>query len=266
MNKTDVENYEFISFTEGSEKTSKVVDYKIKDLNENVVGKRENLQKIIKLERSLASQNDFKFSEIVEKHRGLKKQKEEEEQASFNRHVNTRVHELKEKAFGQGLEQGQKQGEDKAYGEFKTKTDEFSHTLEEIILKVRNTEGKILSDQKKNVYELIRGMAKWVILRELKDDGKYLDRLLEKLIYELNTRSNIIVQVNEKTFESMDSVIESVQKKIGKLDNVRVEIIPELEDDAIVLETENGILDASMTEQFSSLDEIFNSLDILNEQ
>ena len=74
------------------------------------------------------------------------------------------------------------------------------------------------------------------------------------------------MQVNEKTFESMDSVIESVQKKIGKLDNVRVEIIPELEDDAIVLETENGILDASMTEQFSSLDEIFNSLDILNEQ
>ena len=266
MNRDEIQKYKFNNFMISENKSEdEIYDYEIKDLSKDVVGKKENVQKIIKLERVLAQKSDFKFSEIVQKHRGIKEQEKQEEQETIKVKVDERLSQVRGEAFNEGIQKGAREGQDKAYTEFKTKVDAFTEKLEQMILDVRNTEEKILSNQKKNVYELIRGMVKWVILRELKDDGKYLDRLLEKLIYELNTRSNIIVQVNEKTFETMDIVLESVQKKIGSLDNVRVEIIPELEDQAIVLETENGILDASLEEQFLSLDRIFDGLDVLNE-
>src|SRR5690606_28972709 len=122
------------------------------------------------------------------------------------------------------------------------------------------TQEEILLAQKKEMYHLLRNLSKWIILRELKDDGQYVERLLEKLLYETQSRNNLLIQVNSQDFAQMEDVLAHLQAKLGELKNVRVEIDPHVLTRGIVVESENGIINATMEEQFKSLDKLFDEV------
>src|SRR5690606_38272934 len=92
------------------------------------------------------------------------------------------------------------------------------------------------------------------------DNKDYITRLLEKLILEINTRSNLVIRVNESSFENITDIIGIVENKLGVLTNVRVEKHLDMDKPGIILESENGIIEGSIEAQFSSLDRIFESV------
>src|SRR5690606_32975198 len=98
-------------------------------------------------------------------------------------------------------------------------------------------------------------LVKWLTLKEI-DDQDYLARLLEKLILEMNLKNNLVIRINKSSFNNSEDILQMVEQKLGKLTNTRVEAHLDLEHPGIVLECENGIVDASLNAQFSSLDKI----------
>ena len=123
---------------------------------------------------------------------------------------------------------------------------------------VLQTQEEIINQQKSEIYLLLKNLAKWIVLRELKDDGQYISRLLERLVQEMQVKSNLLIKVNKKSFEGMEEVLETVQDNLGKLNNVRVEVDYDVSENGLIVEADNGIIDGTLEEQFKKLDELFS--------
>ena len=103
---------------------------------------------------------------------------------------------------------------------------------------------------------MVQNLTKWIVLKEV-DEKYYLSRLLEKLIYEINSKANLVIRVNESSFGHMPEVIKILERKLGVLANIRIEVDPELEGHGIILESENAVVDGSLEAQMKSLDKLF---------
>ena len=118
---------------------------------------------------------------------------------------------------------------------------------------------RILLESQEDAYNIIKNLSKWIVLKEV-DEKYYLSRLLEKLVHEVNRKNNLVLHVNESAFGYMPEIIKLVERKVGKLQNTRVEVDLDQTENGIVLETENCIIDGSIQAQFKAIDELFRSV------
>lgn len=256
----EVQEYQFQSFTKNADNSGSVSDFQFQNLDSHFANSRKPSPEIIKVERTNSRLKGFEVSDIVRHHRGLQAQEESEKEQIIQEEVERRLALIKEDAFRQGFQEGSSAGKEEVFQETIRQTEEKLETLGEMIRGVLGTSEDILKAQKKQIYNLVRTLTKWVILRELKDDDKYLERLLEKIILEMQTKKNLLVRVDQKDFEFMPEVLEHVQKRIGELQNVRVEIDFDIEGPGLVLESENGIINGTLNEQLKSLDRLFETV------
>ena len=232
------------------------------ELKEDFPGFTKKKNELLNFERKCAKKNNFKISEIVLEQRGLEKQEAEEYEEKIRSEVESRVLKLQEEAIKEGYNEGVQQGREEVYNETRAAVEEKITALNEMISALLNSQHKIISKQKSEIYTLINNLSKWIILRELKEDGDYLNRLLEKLVLEVQTKSNLLIQVNQKNFDKMPEVLKIVQQKLGEFVNVRVEVDYDIESEGLIVESENGIINATIEEQLKSLDKLFESVGI----
>jgi flagellar assembly protein FliH len=258
---SEVQEYKFHNFTDEEMEADKVTLFEFKPLltSAQTIGKQE-FQKIIKDERTHAKNTQFKVNPIVEKYRGLKDQEEQEYQDAVEKEVARRVAEIQDEAFKAGFDEGVNQGREEIFNEMRSAVDEKLENFSMMITEVLKTQEDILSAQKKEMYLLLRNLSKWIVLRELKEDGTYIERLLEKLLLETQARQNLLIQVNSNDFSGMPEVLSHVQARLGELKNVRVEIDSAISSRGIIVESDNGIINATMEEQFKSLDKLFEDV------
>ena len=256
-----VTEYTFASFTDSDVEADVVRNFEFKPLFDKAqtIG-RDEFQKTIKIERNNAHKSQFKVSSLVEEHRGLKDQAEAEYEARVRAEVDMRVAAIQEEAFKVGFDEGISQGRAEIFDEMRSVVDQKLDNFSQMVTDVLKTQEDILDLQKKEIYELLKNLTKWIILRELKEDGEYVERLFEKLLVEIQARSNLLVLVNEDKFKAMPEILEHVNAKLGQLKNVRVEIDSSVDPLGLIIESDNGIINATMAEQFTSLDKLFEDL------
>ena len=68
--------------------------------------KTPEFQREIKLERTLAKASKFKINPIVEEHRGIKEQENQETEIIIKRRVESAIAKIENEAFKKGFEQG----------------------------------------------------------------------------------------------------------------------------------------------------------------
>lgn len=258
---SNVEEYQFKNFTEIEADADKVTLFEFKPLLNSALSITKNeFQKIIKEERVSAKNNQFKVNPIVEKHRGLKDQEEQEFQQVVEKEVAKRVSEIQDEAFKAGFDEGVNQGREEIFNEMRSVVDQKLDNFSQMVTEVLKTQDEILTKQKKEIYVLLRNLTKWIIIRELKEDGNYIERLLEKLLLEIQARNNLLILVNPHDFGGMTEILDHVQSRLGELKNVRVEIDSAILTSGMIVESDNGIINATMEEQFKSLDKLFEDV------
>lgn len=263
---SEVEEYSFQNFSLNKVNENEVQDFQFQDLEGMSVREVENHQQTVRLERQYSKNSGFSIAPIVKEHRGVNKQVETEREKRIEDEVQRRVDAIREEAFKSGIDEGIQTGRQEVFDQTRIATDEKLTALTAMVTEVLNTQVKLVENQKTQIYEMVRNLTKWIILRELKDDGKYIHRLLEKLIQEMQIKSNLLIHVDQKNFENMPDVLEAVQEKLGALENVRVETDFDIDGPGIILESDNGIINATMFEQIKSLDKLFASVGLTPEE
>ncbi|GAB4016615.1 MAG: hypothetical protein Fur0010_16500 [Bdellovibrio sp.] len=258
----EVRSYEFLQFESKVKKADGAQPFEFKDLLSGDPRKTDRHQKVIKIERDFAKKSNFTISPIVRQHRGMDDQEVEEYEKRVLDEVEKRLSKIEEQAFAKGYEDGKAKGMEEIFNQTRAETEAKLEHLSEIINQVMLYKANLLENEKHEVYRMIKNLAKWIILRELKDDGEYAKRLLEKLILELQTKTNLLIKVNKHYFEQMPEVLEHIEKKLGLLKNVRVEIGYDIEGPGMIVESENGIINGDLAQQFINLDKLFASLGI----
>ncbi|MFG1483110.1 FliH/SctL family protein [Halobacteriovorax sp. HFRX-2_2] len=261
----DVKEYEFHSFSQ-KPLNSSVEEFEFQDFEGMSIREIEEKQKIIRVERELAKDTGFDLNPIVHEHRGVRAQEESDFTQAVHEEVARQIEAIKEDAYREGLELGREQGREEVKVELAGAAEEKILLLNDMVSEVLSTQVGLLSAQKMQTYTLLRTIAKWIVLKELKDDGEYIIRLLEKLIVEAQTKENLLIRVNEKHFEQMPEVLEVVQGKLGELTNTRVEIDYDIEAPGIVVESQNGIVNGSLKTQLDSLDKLFEAVGLASSE
>lgn len=258
---SNVTDYKFHNFNEVEVEADKVIPFEFKPLfsKSQTIGKSD-FQRIIKEERTHAKNTQFKVNPIVEKFRGLKDQEEREYEEAIEKEVARRISEIQDDAFKAGFDEGVNQGREEIFSEMRNVVDLKLDNFSQMVTEVLKSQDEIIADQKKEIYTLLKNLSKWIILRELKEDGTYVERLLEKLLLEIQARQNLLIQVNANDFASMPEVLEHVKLRLGELKNVRVEIDSAITTSGIIIESDNGIINATYEEQFKSLDKLFEDV------
>jgi flagellar assembly protein FliH len=239
--------------------THNASDFKLQTLNSADNLKNEVTEDTLRSERESANITDFSILPIIKELRGHNRQKADDIEAAVQAELKRRYEAIKQQGYDEGFEAGKKTGWDQAYTEATEKFSVQITSLEEFAKNAINQFEELLLQNKNRAFEMIKNLTKWVILKEMKDDT-YLPLLLEKLVYEMNTKNNLVIRVNKHKFEAMPEIIEKVESKLGALQNVRVEIEQDMHNDGIILESENGIIDGSIDAQFKSIDRLFESV------
>ncbi|MFZ4713869.1 MAG: FliH/SctL family protein [Bacteriovoracaceae bacterium] len=256
----EIQSYSFNELN-STATSSKVTEFKLPDLSQKLTTKIKVPDNVIRKEREHATQSNFKISSMVKEHRGIVKQEEEDYQIRVETEVEKRLQTIQEEAYQAGYNAGLELGSKQAYEESITSYQEKCALFESYIEEVKTYQKDLCKNQREDIYKMIKLLTKWVLLKEVKND-QYMKDLFEKLILELNTKSNLLVKVNAEHFEKMPEVLELIQQRLGKLTNVRLEIEPDLNLPGIIIESENGIIDGSLEAQFANLDKLFLSVGI----
>lgn len=261
----EVKDYSFESF-EFSDKIDSVARaFEFQDITKISKKDIEKHQKTIKFERNAAKANHFEIAPMVLEHRGLVDQENREREAQIEQEVAKRLEQVKEAAYIEGQKLGQEQGREEVLEQMRHEVEQKIAHLSEMVSRVLETESELIEKSKKDTYNVVKNLTKWVVLRELKEDDDYLKRLLEKLVLEINTKANLLIKVGQGSFDKMPDVLEHVQNSLGKFKNVRVEIDYDLDNRGLILESDNGIINASMKEQFKSINKLFETLGVESE-
>lgn len=257
----EVTEYEFFSFNEIAKNNDAVQLFEFKPLLTSAQTIEKNdFQKTIKVERKISQENNFKVNPIVEEYRGFKDQEKRERDFQIEEEVKKRVSEIQEEAFKSGFDEGVKEGREEIFLQMRSSVDQKLENFSQMVTEVLKTQEEILANQKNEMYLLLKNLAKWIVIRELKEDGNYIERLLEKLLLEMQVRSNLLIQVNASDFSQMPEVLEHIQARLGEIKNVRIEIDSSVKTKGIIIESENGIINATIEEQFKSIDKLFEDV------
>ncbi len=256
----DIEEFKFgqlIPNDDGHVKDTE--NFKLKSLNQAQDFKHNISPEKIRREREFESRSSFEILELVKQHRGLQNQADQDYEERVSAEVERRVLALKEQAVKDGFEAGREEGYQQAYKEAQIGFEENLQGFAEQIEHVQNDVKKIFNDSTNSAYLMVKNLTKWIILKEV-DEKYYLARLLEKLIHEINSKANLTIHVNEDSFGYMPEIVKIVERKVGKLTNVRVEVDLDMHENGIKLESENNIIDGSLEAQFETIDRLFQNV------
>ncbi len=248
-----ITSYQFKNFLE-EESQSNV--FKIRNFEQEEI---ENIKKI-------SFQEKFTKEKGLEIFPFIREQKERKEilnklnEQKYQEEITSRLRVIQEESIKKGYEEGLKIARDEVSQEFEKNVKEKIELLNEILRNALKLREEIYNNQKDQILFLIKSLTKWVILRELKDDGQYLGKLLEKLFQEIQTQQNFVLQVNKKDFDKIPDVMKILEEKLGEFKNSRVVIDFDLPENGVIIDSENGIIKSTLESQFLVLDEIFGPI------
>jgi flagellar assembly protein FliH len=261
----EIEEFSFPEFNGAANAGKEAKDFLFRELAD-IQAKTPERAHIIKAERDRAEKSGFSISPIVREYRGITKQEVDEKEKRIEDEIQKRLEFLRDQAVQEGYQEGIELGKAEIFDQTRQMTEEkLTHLTGMIEMLLREKE-ELLAKEKNEVYRLIRNLSKWVVLRELKDDGAYLERLLEKLITELGSKQSLLIQVNRNQFDSMPEVLEIVEKRLGQLRNVRIESDLAVSENGFIIESENGIINGTLEEQFHQLDRLFETVGLENDE
>lgn len=259
LKNSQVETYKFGEINpSGKDSDGSVSDFSFKALDKGKDFSAGVDQVRIRKERELEASTGFSISPIVKEHRGLVKQAETDYEKSVATEVANRLEAVQKQAYDEGFSKGQEDGFKDANEAAKMEVEAKIEELADMIDNLNASIAEIYNNCKNDAYLMVKNLTKWIILKEV-DEKYYLTRLLEKLIYEINTKSNLTLRVNEQAMGHIPEVIKIVERKVGMLTNVRIEIDHDQSENGIILESENTIVDGSLDTQFKAIDRIFEN-------
>lgn len=258
--KDKVSNYEFEPLFSDSVAKEGLETFEFKPIERGQIVDTQKHERTIHHERKLAEEKQFKIAPIVREHRGLNRQEDLEKQRLIQEEVERQLVRIQDQAYKDGFNKGLEEGQEEVYRQTRAEVEQKLESLEGMIQQVLLTQEELLQEEKQTVYRTIKNLTKWVILRELDNDGDYVDRLLEKLISEIQLKSNILIRLDPNSFTDKPDILEMLQSKIGEMKNVRVETDYDIDGPGIIVESDNGIINGTLTEQFKSLSKLFENV------
>ena len=189
---------------------------------------------------------DFKggIDSAIEKWRG-----EIEEHVAINNKI--------EEAFQSGYEKGFNEGLDKEYADRENYIDKhFSDrikVIESLLNEAKRTKEKAFRGLEEKIIKLAVNIAEKIINKSIKADTKIIETTVTETMSRIVSSETIILKVSAEDYKYINSKYDKWLGMAGNVKEFRIEIDKRLSSGDCLIETEGGIIDASLSSRLDIL-------------
>jgi flagellar assembly protein FliH len=171
--------------------------------------------------------------------------------------VEKRLLEEQSKAKSAGFKQGYEEGLEKIKQEIFLQMQEEAQAnlqrLNSFLDEMENAKNEVLRSSERLIIEMIYGVAKEVLLKQLETDRGYVVRLCESLFEKVSGSEFVCIKVSEGDFENIKSFEPEWTERLKKIKNFRIEIAEGVVQGGCLVETDWGGVDARVETQLEHL-------------
>jgi flagellar assembly protein FliH len=107
----------------------------------------------------------------------------------------------------------------------------------------------------KKVIELATVLAEKIVIRSIETNPKITEAIVSDIISEAINSETIILKISAKDFQIINSEYKKWLDKVGTTKNFKIEIDPRLYSGDCLIETENGLIDSTISSRLETLTE-----------
>lgn len=182
---------------------------------------------------------------------------EQEERKIIEEKVQARVAaiaaEARASAVNDGYQEGLKKGYEEAYKRFRLDGAERMKKLDEFLASCEGAKEEIFRANERFLIEMVYRIGRMVTLKELSTDKDYVLRVARDLLERVGVRENIGIRVHPEEAASIQMLREGLEKSLGALKNVNIEVSKEVKRGGCVVETEWNKIDATVETQLAGI-------------
>ena len=182
---------------------------------------------------------------------------EDEEKRAIEERVKKRLDELREKtleeARAQGLAEGIEAGKKEALARYTAEAESKIARLEQLVAEAEGFRSQLYKANEHALLDLVFRISRMLFLKEISKDQEYVARLARTLVERVGTRENIRIRIHPDDSELLETVRAGIVQSFGNLQNLQVELSPQVRGGGAQLETRFNAIDASIGTQLESL-------------
>lgn len=195
----------------------------------------------------------FLMNELVAQTTGVS----ELERHNFQKRVEKRVlevlKEVQEKAYKEAYDLGLKDGEKKAYEDSNQDITRALQSLESVISKIAEMKRLLFVENEKHLMETIFRLAEVIAIKEITQDKESVMSVLQKALEVASNEEEIVVRMNHGDLDFINSVKGASGDPFEKFSKVKVEAGKKMLQGGCVIDTNFGIVDASVETRVKKL-------------
>lgn len=153
-----------------------------------------------------------------------------------------------------GKKQGYEEGTVQATAELQEKLRPKVENFEALIAELNEQKQKIFSENQKVLMQMLFHTAKLILLRELKTDPEYLQRLCSVLIERVGTAEGMKLKISKVDADQIEELRNFAKVQAGDQKNIKVEVSEDLQLGGVRIETDLIRINATLEQQFQAIE------------
>ena len=196
---------------------------------------------------------DFRIDKIVSEYTGIDELEKLSRQREIEKEALELSREVQEKAYAEAYQLGLQEGQKKAYDEEKERIDkELSHILA-LVKEIETTKTDLLKENENHIVRLSFYLAKRLFMREVEENSEYLMPIIKKSIEMSQAEENVVIKVSPADFLFLEENKDKIFKDFNIRGTTKVEEDEAISRGGVVVETNYGVIDATIEERLEKL-------------
>jgi flagellar assembly protein FliH len=197
--------------------------------------------------------SQFSINPLVAETTGVTEQERRTYQEKLETEVLARLKAIEEKAFGEAYALGMQDGREKAFND---SNDEIKSALESLghaAGVLTNLKQQLFVDNEAHFIKTIFHIAKALAMKEINESPDAVINVLKKAVENAQSEEEITIRLNPKDNEFLQTVKKDAGNPLEKIPRLKFEISETVTRGGCMVETNYGLIDASVEQRISKL-------------
>lgn len=188
----------------------------------------------------------FVINELVAETTKLEELEKKNFQTLVEGEVLSRLKAIEENAYAEAYALGTKDGFDKGFEEMVSQVKTQVESLKNVTELINNQKTKLAIDNEKHLVETIFHIAKALAMAEIRANPENVLKVITKALENAQSEEEIILKINPKDSEFLERVKATAGNPFERMSHLRVEASENIAPGGVIVETNYGIVDATI--------------------
>ena len=193
--------------------------------------------------------SEFVISHLVSDSVGITDIHRDTLEGAIREEALNKLKDVQERAYKEAYELGIIEGTEKAFGEKKIEFDDRLRQLDELLGKMSRVLSLVVEEKEAQLIKLIHSISSKIALREISLKPEMIVDLVKKVVDDIQTEDKIMIKISNEDKMFLESLAEKAKHESSKFQNVAFETSDDVSQGGCILETNHGLIDASIEQR-----------------